>query len=762
MAVATDQELQWDGRFLPYIPPAQLRIHPSLRLHTETVDDVDPITHEVLRHALWNVNTEHGNVIIRTSGSPICAYGHDFNPVILDEEGGYVFFGKFNLYLAVGAGAAVKWTLEHRSENPGINPGDMFLTNDPWINATHQPDVTLIAPLFVGDELFCWVGNTLHQWDLGGTAPGGFNPIAEDLFWEAPNFRPVKIVEGGELRRDVEELYTGFSRLPELVALDLRAMITGNNAARARVNELVDRYGAAAVKATMRKLQDDSQVAFERRLASIPDGSWSEEGYLEVSLPGDRDLYLNRMTVTKRDGKLIFSNRGSAPQSGALSACYPAWRGGIVSMLAPTMLYDQMFAIEGALRCLDFDLEPGTISCATRPAAVSAGTAATLLHSMGMAGLAISKMLATSTDAELRTEIQSSMGVLGFPINAIDGVDQRGRPYVSFLNEPVGAALAASPWRDGQDTGGWPWDLQSTMPNVEDNELFYPILYLWRKEQPDSGGAGKYRGGNGAEGAVVPHKTASIHWSTVAAEVAMPAPGLSGGYPPSTNSYLLLHGAEIHAQLAKTGRMPTTPEEIGGKRDWVPAKSFDRHTTTDDVWVFAWSGAGGYGDPLEREPESVLADVTAGRVTAAWAKKTYGVVVDGSGTSARVDRDATARRRTKIRKKRLAEGEPWHGAREDDGIVPPDGPVSEYVRVENGEYRCGDVSLGAASGNYKAGALVRDLPVTDANPNIREPSIYTHRIIRFRQLICPQTGTLIDTEVPVDDTPPSWDVKPGR
>src|SRR5207244_6388086 len=138
---------------------------------------------------------------------------------------------------------------------------------------------------------------------LGGTAPGGFNPIAQDYYWEAPCIRPVKIVEGGVLRRDIEEFYTGFSRLPDLVALDLRAVITGNNTARDRIEALVARYSAAALKATMRKLQDDSEAAFARRLATIPDGTWSAEGYLEVSLPGDRDLYRNRMTVTKSAGK---------------------------------------------------------------------------------------------------------------------------------------------------------------------------------------------------------------------------------------------------------------------------------------------------------------------------------------------------------------------------------------------------------------------------------------------------------------------------
>ena len=144
---------------------------------------------------------------MKISGSPICAYGHDFNPSILDENGDFVFFGPFLQYLSAAAGAAVKWTLEYRSENPGIRDGDVFLTNDPWVGSTHQSDVAVYAPVFWEGELFCWVANTLHQWDLGGTAPGGFNPMAQDIFWESPCIPPVKIVEQGTMRRDIEEYY---------------------------------------------------------------------------------------------------------------------------------------------------------------------------------------------------------------------------------------------------------------------------------------------------------------------------------------------------------------------------------------------------------------------------------------------------------------------------------------------------------------------------------------------------------------------------
>lgn len=762
----TATEIPWDGFHYPYVAPAELNVDESLKLHTDADEDIDPVSYEVLRHALWNVNVEHGQSIIRTSGSPICAYGHDFNPAILDESGGYVFFGQYNQYLAVSSGSAVKWTLENRSANPGIEDGDIFLTNDPWVGTTHQPDVVVAKPVFVDGELFCWVSNTLHQWDVGGTAPGGFNPMAEDCFWEAPCIPPIKLVERGEMRRDMEEHYLRNSRLPDLVALDLRSQITGCNVAAQRILGMVERYGAGTVKACMRKVQDDSEAAFAKRLDTIPDGTWTSEGWVDVKLPGDRGVYRNRLVLTKKGRRLIFSNEGSAEQQGALNATLAGWQGAVVSMLASTMLFDQMFALEGAIRHCEFDVEPGLINCATRPASVSGGPPTTLIHSIGLSGLAISKMLSSSRDEELRTEVMSCMGVLGYPVNSISGLDQRGNEYTSFLNDPVGAALAALPWRDGQDSGGWPWDPQSTIPNVEDNELFYPLIYLWRKEIQDSGGAGKFRGGNGVEAGLINHKTDRVNWVTVAAELAVPGPGLFGGYPTSTNKFQIVKGADVRGQIAKTGDMPISPEEVEkGESEWVSAKSFDKFTVDEDMWVFAWAGAGGYGDPIDRDPQMVADDVIAGRVSREWGEEAYGVILTDGEDTLVVDEAATKAAREKIVADRLAEGKPWEGEPELEGEAPASAPQSargsEILSVENGKWVSDGVELGSGDQNYKLGALIRDLPMTAGNPQVRDPKIYTDSEVVFRQIINPETGRLLQTEISVDGAAPSWDIRPS-
>jgi len=760
MATAISGAPNWDGKVYPYIAPKQLTIDPSLKLHRQAAEQLDPITYEVLRYALWNLNVEHGNTIVKVSGSPIAAYSHDFNPALLDENGDFVLFGPFLQYLSSAVGSAVKWTMEYRSENPGIHAGDIFLTNDPWVGATHQSDVALMAPVFWAGELFGWVANSLHQWDMGGTSPGGFNPIAEDVFWESAVIPPIKIVEGGRLRRDVEESYTRHSRMPKLVALDLRAEIAGCNVARERLLGLIKRYGAPAVKAAMRKIQDDSEKAFVRRLATIPDGSWSASSWLELKAAGDRHLYRNALTLTKRSDKLIFSNAGSAPQEGALNCTYIAWRGAIASMLSVQMLYDQMFAVEGAYRHTEFEAEPGTITCASFPGAVSSGPALTVLQTISLASLVISKMLASSSDPEMRSEVMSLMGTSAFPIAAMSGVNQHHNPYASFLLEPLAAGLPATSYRDGVDTGGLAFDMQSMMPNAEENEWFYPILYLWRKELPDSGGAGKYRGGNSGQFAIVAHDTDRVNMYLASAHNAIPGLGQFGGMPSAPSHYLMYRGEGGLERAVRTGHMPAATSELRGTAERLPPKAYGLELGQRDVFILGWTGASGYGDPLERDTALIANDLRNGTATVSWVAKVHGVVFDPSGA---IDETATEQHRINLRHSRIVNvPDRVRRAKLDLAAARP---VAESLVLAKagsetllGCRRCGE-ALCAANENYKKYCACTEDVVASVNPYAIDPKTFVDEDVVFRAYACPGCGVMLTTGIELKDDHPHWDIR---
>src|SRR4030081_2723821 len=145
----------WDGVQRSYIPGETLRIPDTLKLHTGTAD-VDPVAFEVIRYSLMNTNLENGQTIQRLEVSPVTMVTRDFQPSILSESGDLVFLGPYLQYLSNSQALTVKWILENRAENPGIQPGDMFVSNDPYVGSPHQPDTVVAAAGVVGAQPFCW------------------------------------------------------------------------------------------------------------------------------------------------------------------------------------------------------------------------------------------------------------------------------------------------------------------------------------------------------------------------------------------------------------------------------------------------------------------------------------------------------------------------------------------------------------------------------------------------------------------------------
>jgi hypothetical protein len=195
----------------------------------------------------------------------------------------------------------------------------MFVSNDPYVGTPHQPDTIVAAPVFVGDELFCWVANVMHHSDVGGSVMGSFCVDATDIFTDPPAFPPFKLVSRGDVRRDLEEMFLRQSRVPTNVHMDLRAAVSANRVAAGRIVALVDRYGAGPVKSVLNRVLDAGERTIADRLAKIPDGRWSHRIYAEAAHTGDTGIYTYQLTVRKQ-GEHLRSGRRRAGTGRAGSA----------------------------------------------------------------------------------------------------------------------------------------------------------------------------------------------------------------------------------------------------------------------------------------------------------------------------------------------------------------------------------------------------------------------------------------------------------
>jgi len=749
----------YDGVTFPYIPGPTLDIDPSLQLHRDWTDKIDPITYEVIRHNLWNINEELGMTIQRISGSPVAMYAFDLNSSIFTEDGEFLYYGPYQLYMSGVSDVQVKWTLEYRSKNPGIRAGDMFLSNDPWVGAAHQMDVTLLTPVFWDGKLFCWITNVLHQYDVGGITPGSFCPNARDAFDEGILMPPVKIVEGGELRRDIEAVYLRASRKPYLVALDLRAQIAGNNTAKRRLEGLMQRYSPEVVKGVMRRVIDTAETAFLHKLAKVPDGIWRERTYVEVARVGDRNTYQVLLNMEKRGDRLIFDNAGTAPQTGAINTTYSGWRGSILTAVNELLCWDQLYAIGGALRHIEFRPALGAFTSATHPASVSTAPVQAMEISLYPAYNTLSKMLACHP--ELKRDVMTIGGTSQFPLTCFRGIDQWGERYGYLLLDPMVGAIGAFSFRDGIATGGQVRSPICRIGNVEHNEQSFPLLVLYRKENTDSGGAGKYRGGNSAVVCFIPHGTREIIQDTESSGAAIPtAPGLFGGYPACTNAYAFLRDSDVH-QWFKERRLPGDIGELCGEAVTLQLRQLDIVQQPSDVYAVAFAAGASYGDPIERDPEAVRRDVELGDVSPAAARDLFRVVLVGEGDDLRVDQAATTALRHQVIVERLGR-EP----------LPPRTPRCPVLRqvtesldlvTDNGAphlacSRCGHL-LCSVQENYKAHARRIDRPIQASNPLIGDPQRFIDAEVQFRQFYCPACGVLIENEVCRATDPLLWDIQ---
>jgi N-methylhydantoinase B len=632
--------------------------------------EMDPITFEVIRHRLWQITSEMGAALIHISGSPVVTQVNDIMTGLFLADGDPVTFGPF-VVLHFGCNPfAIKAIIRDCTDEIGIEPDDMFIVNDPWCGAAHQNDVVIAAPLHHKGELIGWSACMAHQLDVGAMTPGGFTAGATEVYQEGIRFPPTKLVDRGKLRKDVFNVFLNNVMVPE-VALDLKGEIAANNVARKRIYEMIEEFGIEKVKQTMHTLIDFSEAKFRSRLREFPDGEFTHLDRIDHD-GHSKKVYEVRLKMTKKGDSLTFDFTGSSPQAnGVVNAALPATYGGVMGAVGPWLCHDIPWN-KGIQRPITVIAEPGTVVNAQKPAPVSTASVEASWVVKTCAQACLSKLLVSS--AKYHDSAQAAWQG-GVPILIISGRDQYRRLFTDYLMDIVSGGTGARGYGDGLNAC---WDSNAAtlgLPNIETHESRDPILFLFRRFVPNSGGAGKYRGGTSCEDMFVPYDTDRLSLNVCAHGVQMPSnTGIFGGYPGSRNQVFVKRGTNVRELFAR-GVIPDSIDQISGETEQLEAKPPYFSIGERDLILYRWAGGGEYGDPLERQPELVAADVRRGLVTRDFAAKVYGVIVDAHCA---VGREETQETRAKITGRRSP------SAVTGKSVPAPESETSKSVRI--GEY----------------------------------------------------------------------------
>ena len=725
---------------------------------------IDPVTFEVVWHRLLDTTEEMGIKYMRTSGSPVLVGAYDASTGICLPDGQLVAMGPYITTQAHVLRLIVQAVAKSRAKMPGIGAGDMFICNDPYLGATHQPDVATVAPFHHEGKIHAWVGSSGHWLDIGGSEPGGFNMTARSVFDEGLRLPPTRIVEGGVIREDLVELIMNHLREP-LAELDLRGQIVSNQAGLQRLTAMYDEFGPAVVDAVMRDAISHVARRLRARLRQLPDGVWREVQFLDHD---GHKLNMRRIvcTVTKQHDRLTVDFTGSDPEVDGFANCaVGGLRAAVMSGVCIMLGYDLPWN-DGIAECVDIVAPARTIVTAEHPTPVSMSTISAIIVTLNATFGALSKMLLSSPSHH--QEVMANWCGTSLGVSVI-GMNDDGIMTVCAEASHFAAGCGARIDEDGVDTGGIIINTTANIPSIEATEAEYPVLYLFRRQMRDSGGAGTQRGGVAGEVAMIPYGTAD-GLETSFAGVGVESPngfGLAGGLPGATVRYVQFRETGLPDVVSDGTPLPASFDELGA----LPGQSgYDINVShapfpRDGVDYHNWQGGGGYGDPLDRVAGKVADDVRAHLVSPEVASEIYGVVLASDGEPAV---GATRLRREEQRRRRLERALPARGILERLEDVPTPAALAEAPA--SGSLRYGDMvewdlardvtrcvrcshELASAGEDFRLGCLVEESDTSMAGP-VRGQDYGTRRLV-LRRFYCPGCGRQLETEVAMPSGPRS-------
>lgn len=573
---------------------------------------LDPITLGVVWGALQSIAVEVGTTVHKTAYSEQAREGQDFSVAVFDAQGRMVAQGPYSPGHMGAMSAAVRNALAaHPIET--LRPGDAILLNDPLLGSGHFPDFFITQPAFHDGRLVGFAVNIVHHTDVGGSRPGsqGVEGIF-DYFQEGLRIPPTKVWKEYQEQEGVVGIIAANTRTPDKVLGDLRAQRSALRVGELRLVELVERYGHATLAAAMDEIIARSEASLRAAIREIPDGVYTFEDFLDDYGPGTDPLRV-AVTVTVAGDGIAIDYEGSSPQTPSGMNSYINYTRSY-SYAAVKCLTDPFGPMnEGALRPVTVTAPEGSFLNPRPPA--GGGPRAIICYRTFEAVLgALAPALPERVAAAASHFANPTFG----------GWDRaRRRRFVAY--ELVLSGTGARATRDGCE--GMSWAFNASNIPVEAQEAAQPIVVERFGFIADSAGAGTFRGGCGIRRDL--RFLADEGKLTNLSERHRFAPwGVFGG---------------ASGRLARTVINPGPAEEVvHGKQS--------REFAYGDVISFQQSGAGGYGNPLARDPARVLDDVLDDYVSVEAARTEYGVVITGADVDLRVDEMATRQLRTELQK----------------------------------------------------------------------------------------------------------------
>ncbi len=574
---------------------------------------LDPVTIQILWNRLITIVDEAATGLMRTAYTPSVKEYHDFCCALFDANAQMLSHSTVTTAGFLGIVPEVLRNFLTKYPPETLKPGDVIITNDPWIASGHLIDISIAAPIFHRGRIVGYTLCIVHHLDMGGRMS---TLESKDMYEEGLKIPILKLFDEGRLNETVFDFMRANIRVPDKVLGDVRAQLVANNVCSRGLKGLLEEYRLDGLETLGAEVIHRTESSLRRKIAALPDGSYRNEAVLP-KIPGCEDEVVVNVEVTVAGDEVTVDYSGSSGEVGAAINCSYNMTRSYTAYPVKLALDPSVPNNDGGLRPIRVIAPEGTVVNSRPPAATWGRT---------MISHLFPEIVFATMENIMPESILASNG--GSPANEIylHGRHRDGRSFLAIAQHSGG--FGASARYDGYPCLCFPNNTRNIPIEVTENEA---RMYYVRKEfRTDSGGPGRNRGGLGQE-----------------VEFAI----LDGGteLARDVESSVRLSGRTEDGTFPVFGR-------LGGRNGrgsglWHNGEPVDhgiyRRLAPGDHVRFVLSGGGGYGDPFTREPERVLADVEQGYVSIEKAEKDYGVVVDAAALA--VDAEATRRLRARRR-----------------------------------------------------------------------------------------------------------------